>query len=281
MSAKDYQKDYYEALGVPRPRRPPRSRSPTASSRGSGTPTRTRARRRRGAVQGNLRGVQRALRREAAQGVRRGALDVRRGSGCRPAAGRAAAGATSTSATSSAAAGERRRPRRRLRRDLPRRHRHGQQPGAARRGRGDRDHAGLRRRDRRRDRVPAADRRGCLPGLRRHGRQVGHRAQGLPGLPRHRAAVRNLGGFGLSEPCKTCRGRGLVVEDPCPACSGSGRAMSSRTIQARIPAGRGGRPADQDPGQGCSGRARRQGGRPVRPGARQAARGVRAERATT
>jgi molecular chaperone DnaJ len=48
---------------------------------------------------------------------------------------------------------------------------------------------------------------------------------------------RNLGGFGLSEPCKTCRGRGLVVEDPCPQCSGSGRAMSSRTIQARIPAG--------------------------------------------
>src|SRR5580704_15971339 len=48
---------------------------------------------------------------------------------------------------------------------------------------------------------------------------------------------RNLGGFGLSEPCKTCRGRGLVVEDPCQACSGSGRAMSSRTIQARIPAG--------------------------------------------
>ena len=48
---------------------------------------------------------------------------------------------------------------------------------------------------------------------------------------------RNLGGFGLSEPCKTCRGRGLVVDDPCPVCSGSGRAMSTRTIQARIPAG--------------------------------------------
>jgi molecular chaperone DnaJ len=48
---------------------------------------------------------------------------------------------------------------------------------------------------------------------------------------------KNLGGFGLSEPCKNCRGRGLVVEDPCPSCSGSGRAMSSRTIQARIPAG--------------------------------------------
>jgi molecular chaperone DnaJ len=48
---------------------------------------------------------------------------------------------------------------------------------------------------------------------------------------------RDLGNFAFSEPCKTCKGRGLVVDDPCPVCSGSGRAMSSRTIQARIPAG--------------------------------------------
>jgi molecular chaperone DnaJ len=48
---------------------------------------------------------------------------------------------------------------------------------------------------------------------------------------------RNQGSFGISEPCKECRGRGLVVDDPCPECSGSGRAMSSRTIQTRIPAG--------------------------------------------
>src|SRR5215472_12097280 len=48
---------------------------------------------------------------------------------------------------------------------------------------------------------------------------------------------RNLGSFAFSEPCKECRGRGLVVDDPCQACSGSGRAMSTRTIQARIPAG--------------------------------------------
>ena len=48
---------------------------------------------------------------------------------------------------------------------------------------------------------------------------------------------RNLGSFAFSEPCRECRGRGLVVDDPCPACSGSGRAMSTRTIQARIPAG--------------------------------------------
>jgi len=48
---------------------------------------------------------------------------------------------------------------------------------------------------------------------------------------------RNLGSFAFSEPCHECRGRGLVVDDPCPVCSGSGRAMSTRTIQARIPAG--------------------------------------------
>jgi molecular chaperone DnaJ len=48
---------------------------------------------------------------------------------------------------------------------------------------------------------------------------------------------RNLGSFAFSEPCRECRGRGLVVDDPCPACSGSGRAMSTRTVQARIPAG--------------------------------------------
>jgi molecular chaperone DnaJ len=48
---------------------------------------------------------------------------------------------------------------------------------------------------------------------------------------------RNLGNFAFSEPCKNCHGRGLVVDDPCDTCRGSGRAMSSRTIQARIPAG--------------------------------------------
>ena len=48
---------------------------------------------------------------------------------------------------------------------------------------------------------------------------------------------RDLGSFAFSEPCTTCRGRGLVVDDPCATCSGSGRAMGARTIQARIPAG--------------------------------------------
>jgi len=64
---------------------------------------------------------------------------------------------------------------------------------------------------------------------------------------------RNLGGFGLSEPCKTCKGRGLVVEDPCSSCSGSGRAMSSRTIQARIPAGVADGQRIRIPGKGATG----------------------------
>ncbi|MEZ5118156.1 MAG: molecular chaperone DnaJ [Candidatus Nanopelagicales bacterium] len=48
---------------------------------------------------------------------------------------------------------------------------------------------------------------------------------------------RNAGGFAFAEPCVECRGRGLVVDDPCPTCHGSGRGQSTRTVQARIPAG--------------------------------------------
>jgi molecular chaperone DnaJ len=64
---------------------------------------------------------------------------------------------------------------------------------------------------------------------------------------------RNLGGFGLSEPCKTCRGRGLVVDDPCPSCSGTGRAMSSKTVQVRIPAGVADGQRIRIPGKGAPG----------------------------
>jgi molecular chaperone DnaJ len=51
------------------------------------------------------------------------------------------------------------------------------------------------------------------------------------------ASSKNLGSFAFSEPCRECKGRGLVVDDPCPACSGSGRAPSTRTVATRIPAG--------------------------------------------
>lgn len=50
-------------------------------------------------------------------------------------------------------------------------------------------------------------------------------------------AANQGGGFAFLEPCRACRGRGLVVDDPCPTCHGSGRAPSSRTMTVRIPAG--------------------------------------------
>ena len=49
--------------------------------------------------------------------------------------------------------------------------------------------------------------------------------------------TRNAGGFAFAEPCTACAGRGLIVDDPCPTCHGSGRGLSTRTVQARIPAG--------------------------------------------
>lgn len=48
---------------------------------------------------------------------------------------------------------------------------------------------------------------------------------------------RNAGGFAFAEPCRDCRGRGLLVDDPCATCHGSGQALSTRTLRARIPAG--------------------------------------------
>lgn len=45
------------------------------------------------------------------------------------------------------------------------------------------------------------------------------------------------GGFAVSEPCRQCRGRGLLIESPCPTCAGTGRGRSTKTMQVRIPAG--------------------------------------------
>jgi molecular chaperone DnaJ len=45
------------------------------------------------------------------------------------------------------------------------------------------------------------------------------------------------GVFAVTEPCRDCRGRGMVVDDPCPVCLGSGRGKSTKTMQVRIPAG--------------------------------------------
>jgi molecular chaperone DnaJ len=49
--------------------------------------------------------------------------------------------------------------------------------------------------------------------------------------------TRNAGGFAFPEPCRECRGRGMVVDEPCAQCHGSGRGQSIRTVSARLPAG--------------------------------------------
>jgi molecular chaperone DnaJ len=50
-------------------------------------------------------------------------------------------------------------------------------------------------------------------------------------------STHNQGGFALAEPCRHCRGRGLMVDDPCPTCRGTGQAITTRTLRTRIPAG--------------------------------------------
>ena len=48
---------------------------------------------------------------------------------------------------------------------------------------------------------------------------------------------RSQGGFAFSEPCRTCKGSGRVVETPCATCAGGGRAAATKTLNVRIPAG--------------------------------------------
>jgi molecular chaperone DnaJ len=78
---------------------------------------------------------------------------------------------------------------------------------------------------------------GPCPACRGTGAKAGTVPRICPNCEGTGQESRNLGSFAFTEPCRECHGRGMVVDDPCPVCSGSGRAMSTRTIQARIPAG--------------------------------------------
>jgi molecular chaperone DnaJ len=51
------------------------------------------------------------------------------------------------------------------------------------------------------------------------------------------STARSMGGFGFAEPCRQCRGAGTVIESPCPDCRGTGSVTGERTLTARIPAG--------------------------------------------
>jgi molecular chaperone DnaJ len=51
------------------------------------------------------------------------------------------------------------------------------------------------------------------------------------------AVIRNQGAFGVSEPCRNCRGTGRIPDDPCPECNGAGTRVQARTITVRVLAG--------------------------------------------
>jgi len=69
------------------------------------------------------------------------------------------------------------------------------------------------------------------------GAQPGTQTRVCPSCTGTGMSSRNAGGFAFAEPCRECRGRGLLVDDPCPTCAGSGHAMTTRTLRTRIPAG--------------------------------------------
>jgi molecular chaperone DnaJ len=77
----------------------------------------------------------------------------------------------------------------------------------------------------------------ACPACRGTGAKAGTTPRVCPTCQGTGQTSRNAGGFAFAEPCRDCRGRGLIVDDPCPVCHGSGRGQSTRTIQARIPAG--------------------------------------------
>ena len=69
---------------------------------------------------------------------------------------------------------------------------------------------------------------------------------GKPGTSPHRCptcdgtgfVVASVGGaFSMNETCPACGGRQLVYDEACPTCHGTGRGRSTRTIQAKVPAG--------------------------------------------
>jgi molecular chaperone DnaJ len=72
-----------------------------------------------------------------------------------------------------------------------------------------------------------------------------HGSGAEPGTGTHRCPTcggtghvsQNQGGFSFSEPCRTCRGTGTIVDTPCSQCGGTGVTDQTRTITVRVPAG--------------------------------------------
>jgi len=48
---------------------------------------------------------------------------------------------------------------------------------------------------------------------------------------------RGLGPFQMQQTCRTCAGRGMVIEDPCPTCSGVGSRQERKRYNVKVPPG--------------------------------------------
>jgi molecular chaperone DnaJ len=48
---------------------------------------------------------------------------------------------------------------------------------------------------------------------------------------------RGLGPFQMQQTCRTCGGRGMVVEDPCPTCFGVGSRQERKRYNVKVPPG--------------------------------------------
>jgi len=78
---------------------------------------------------------------------------------------------------------------------------------------------------------------GACESCRGSGAAAGTTPRTCPTCSGQGVTTRNQGGFAFSEPCRTCRGKGRIIETPCPTCAGSGVSANERTLNVRIPAG--------------------------------------------
>ena len=105
---------------------------------------------------------------------------------------------------------------------------------------------------------------GSCPTCHGSGAAPGTSPQTCPTCNGQGVTSRSQGGFAFSEPCRTCHGTGRIVPVPCSTCGGSGTATTHPHAAGAHPCGGGRRAEGAALRPGRAGRARRAGGRPAR-----------------